>query len=78
MPYTIKPKTSAGYGSFAVRAGHTREALNIARGMIDRGIDEVEILDDNGTACDPSDLERIASKAEACLRHRQPASVSDA
>jgi hypothetical protein len=65
MPYTIKPKTSAAFGSFAVQARHAREALNVARGMIDRGIVEVEILDDNGTACDPSDLERIAGKAEA-------------
>jgi hypothetical protein len=66
MPYTIKPKTRAGFGSFAVQAGDTREALNIARGMVDRGIAEVEILDDNGAACDPAELERLASKAEAC------------
>ena len=62
MPYTIKPKTSGGFGSFAVQAGDTREALDVARGMIDRGVREVEILDDNGSLCDPSDLERIASK----------------
>ena len=62
IPYTIKPKTNGGFGSFAVLAGDAHEALGIAKGMAERGIEKIEILDDSGAACDPVELERIASK----------------
>lgn len=60
MPYTIKPKATAGFGSFSVLAADGHEALDAAKGMIERGIEEIEILDDDGRACDPSELASIA------------------
>jgi hypothetical protein len=64
MPYTIKPKIRVGFGSFAVLAADGQEALATAKGMMERGIEEVEILDGNGSPCDPSALERTAGQAD--------------
>lgn len=64
MPYTIRPKTSSGFGSFSVHAGDAREALNAAKAMIERGVADVEILDNSGAACDPLEVERIATEGE--------------
>jgi hypothetical protein len=63
MPYTVKPKSN-GFGSFGVLAGDAHEALNIVKGLAERGIEEIEILDDSGAKCDPVELERIAGDAE--------------
>jgi hypothetical protein len=65
VPYPIKPKSSAGFGSFSVFAANSQEALDAAKGMIERGIPEVEILDEDGRACDLPGLECIVGKAEA-------------
>ena len=64
MPYTIKPRTTEGYGSFGVLAGDAREALDIAKGMVERGIEEVEILNEDGAPCTPVELERIVGGTE--------------
>jgi hypothetical protein len=71
MPYTIKSKPGDGFGSLGVLAGDAREALDVVKGMTERGIEEVEVFDDTGAACDPSELEHAASQAEACWRQRQ-------
>ena len=59
MPYTIRTKTSGSFGSFSVVAGDSREALDVAKGMGERGIEEIQILDENGAVCNPTELERI-------------------
>ena len=49
MPYTIKPKTTEGFGSFGVLVGDAHEALEIVKGMAERGVEEIGVLDDSGT-----------------------------
>ena len=44
MPYTIKPKTD-GFGSISVLVGDAREALEIVKGMAERGVEEIEVFD---------------------------------
>jgi hypothetical protein len=65
MPYTVRPKTSEGFGSFGVLAGDAHEALDIAKSMTERGIEEVEILDDGGIKYDPAELGRVANKGRS-------------
>jgi hypothetical protein len=38
MPYTIKTKSIDGFGVFSVIVDDARGALNILRGMVERGI----------------------------------------
>jgi hypothetical protein len=64
MPYTIKPKTTEGFGSFGVLVGDANEALNIAKGMVESGIEEVKILNEDGAPCTPVELERVVRDAE--------------
>ena len=45
MPYTIMPKKS-GFGLLAAFAYEPRQALDIARFMLQRGVKEVEIIAD--------------------------------
>jgi hypothetical protein len=63
MPYTIKPKTTEGFGSFGVLVGDAHEALDIVKAMAERGVEEIEILDDGGTPYDLVQLYHIASEA---------------
>ena len=62
VPYTIKPRTSGGFGSLAVLAADPQEALSMAKGMKERGIEQIEIFDDNG---DPVELQSIAGDDRA-------------
>ena len=64
MPYTIKPKVTDGFGSFAVLAGDAHEARDIVKGMVERGVEEIEILDDSGAPYDIAQLYHIASEGE--------------
>jgi hypothetical protein len=64
MPYTIKPKIKNGFGSFGVLVGDAHEALDIVKGMVERGIEEIEVLDDNGARYDIPQLYHIASEGE--------------
>ena len=56
MPYTIKPKTAEGFGSFGVLVGDAHEALEIVKGMAERGVEEIEVRDDSGTPYDLAQL----------------------
>ena len=56
MPYTIKPKTTEGFGSFGVLVGDAHEALEIVKGMAERGVEEIEVRDDSGTPYDLAQL----------------------
>ena len=64
MPYTIKPKTAEGFGSFGVLVGDAHEALEIVEGMAERGVEEIEISDDSGTPYVLAQLYHIASEGE--------------
>jgi hypothetical protein len=64
MPYTIKPKTTEGFGSFGMLAGDAHEALIIVKGMAERGVEEIEILDDTGMPYDLAQLYHIANEGE--------------
>jgi hypothetical protein len=63
--YTIRPKRTQGYGSFSVAALEAHEALEIANGLIERGIEVVEILDDDGTPYDLEELQRTVEESKA-------------
>jgi hypothetical protein len=64
MKYTIRPRNDQGYGSFSVVAGDAREALDLAKGIIERGVPNVEILDENGVVLDLAELERVIRESE--------------
>lgn len=57
MRYTIKPRGTA-HGTFRVVAQGEAAALQTARDLMDRGIDEVEIVDGEGGAWDPATFKR--------------------
>jgi hypothetical protein len=61
--YTVRPKRSQGYGSFSVAALEAHEALAIANGLIERGVEVVEVLDDDGTPYDLAELQRTIERA---------------
>jgi hypothetical protein len=52
MPYTVKQKSNDGFGTLSILAPDSREALEAAKAMIDRGAEGVEILDNEGRSCD--------------------------
>jgi hypothetical protein len=64
VKYTVRPRNDDGFGSVSVSASEAREALNIMKGMIERGVENVEILDVDGKPYDPTELERITSEGE--------------
>jgi hypothetical protein len=65
MRFTIRPKaTNKTGGSMSVSAYGAREALNAANGMIDGGLEGVEILNEQGRAYDLAELERLTAEAE--------------
>ena len=64
--YTVRPRHDSGnYGSFSVAAFEPREALDAAKAMVERGVPDVEILDENGVPYDLAELERVAEEREA-------------
>lgn len=63
--YIVRPKRTDGYGSFSVAALEAPEALEIAIGLIERGVESVEILDDDGTSCDLAELQRTIDASKA-------------
>jgi hypothetical protein len=65
MRYTVRPKIGSGYGQFSVMAGDAREALELAKGLLERGVESVEILGTDGALYDVADLERIVLEEEA-------------
>jgi hypothetical protein len=62
--YTVRPRHDHGNGSFSVIAQDAREALDVAKGMVERGIKDVEILDESGLAYDLAALEHATAHAE--------------
>jgi hypothetical protein len=62
VPYTVKQKSHSGFGTLSILAPDSREALEAAKEMIDRGIEGVEILDDEGQTCDLPELKQVATK----------------
>jgi len=62
--YTVRPRHDHGNGSFSVIAQDAREALDVAKGMAERGVKDVEILDESGVAYDLAELERASAPAE--------------
>jgi hypothetical protein len=64
--YTVRPRHDSGnYGSFSVAASQPREALDAAKAMVERGVPDVEILDEDGIAYDLAELERATREHEA-------------
>ena len=63
--YTVRPRHDSGHGAFSVAASQPREALDAAKAMVERGVRDVEILDDDGIPCDLTDLECAAQEHEA-------------
>lgn len=57
MKYTVRPKNEQAFGSFSVMVADPREALDVARELIERGVKDVEILDEEGTPYDLNTLE---------------------
>jgi hypothetical protein len=62
MQYTVRPRHDHGIGSFNVIAADADEALDIAKGMTERGVREIEILDESGTAFNLSEWEQRAQE----------------
>jgi hypothetical protein len=62
--YTVRPRHDHGNGSFSVIAQDAREALEVAKGMVERGVKDVEILDESGVAHDTAELERATLLGE--------------
>jgi hypothetical protein len=61
MDYKIRPGgSSSSEGGMAVFARGAREALKVARDMLERGMDHVVVTDENGQPCDLSDLALVA------------------
>jgi hypothetical protein len=63
--YTVRPRHNSGHGAFSVAASQPREALDAAKAMTERGIRDVEVLDEDGMPYDLSALERAAQEHEA-------------
>ena len=61
-----------GYGSFGVLAGDVHEALDIAKGMVERGIEEVEILNEDGVALSARPSARIRTPQDANAERLAP------
>ena len=64
MKYIVRPRNDGGFGSFSVAASEAREALNVAKEMTERGVEDVEILDSAGKPYDLGELERVASEGQ--------------
>jgi hypothetical protein len=65
MRFTIRPKaTNKTGGSMSVSADGARKALDAANGMINGGFEGVEILNEQGSAYDLADLERLTAEEE--------------
>ena len=64
MKYTVRPRHDHGNGAFSVIAQDAREALDVAKGLVERGVKDVEILDESGVAFDLVELERETTLAE--------------
>lgn len=65
MRYTIRPGATSCGDDFAVATADAREALDIVRGLIDRGLTDMQIFDAEGKAYDLADFERIVNASEA-------------
>lgn len=71
MKYTVKPRSSGGYGQFSVIAADEREALIVATRLLEHGCG-VEILGypEDGVAYEFAELERAVLRrepAQGCL-----------
>lgn len=62
--YIVRPRHDHGNGSFSVIAQDARKALEVAEGMVERGVKDVEILDESGVAYDLAELERVTALTE--------------
>jgi hypothetical protein len=71
MKFTVRPRHDSGHGNFSVAAAEPREALSIAKDMLERGVKDVEILDENGTAYDLTELERVTKEVEETSQPRR-------
>jgi hypothetical protein len=67
--FVVRSRADGSNGALSVVASELREALNLAADMVERGVQNVEILDENGVALDLVELERtVASPDEAQIR----------
>jgi hypothetical protein len=63
--YTVQPRHDSGnYGSFSLAASQPRKAHDATKAMEERGVPDVEILDENGVPYDLAELERAARERE--------------
>ena len=65
LRFPIRPGASTPSSGFAVSAGDPREALNHVRDMLERGLSDIDVLDDEGRPYDLSELERSALASES-------------
>ena len=63
MKYIVRPRNENGFGSVSVVTSEAEEALNIARDMIERGVEAVEIFDTEDNPCDLAELERVTTES---------------
>jgi hypothetical protein len=59
--YTVRSRHNQSHGAFSIITEDAREALQIAKDMVVRGVQEVEILDENGAAFDLAELQRLTN-----------------
>ena len=64
MPYTIKTKRIDGFGTFTVLVDDARETTKVVKDMAGRGVEAIEIFDEDGTPYDLVQLCHIASEGE--------------
>jgi hypothetical protein len=63
MAYTVRPR-NGGHGSRSILESEAREALRAARQMMADGIEDIEIVDEDGTTYDLEEFERITGDGE--------------
>jgi hypothetical protein len=72
VKYTVRPRHDNGNGAFSIAASEAREALEAAKGLVERGVRDVEILSENGVPYDLTELEREAEEHERAALSGEP------
>ena len=61
-------KSNDGFGTFTIIVDDARDAIKVAKDVAERGIDEIEICDEDGTPYDLAQLYHIVSEGELLTR----------
>jgi hypothetical protein len=72
--FIVRSRADGSNGALSVVAPELSEALNLATDMVERGVQNVEILDENGAVLDLVELERtVTLRDEAQFKSDLPA-----